>query len=407
MTTLGHLRPNYAERRLVIGKVPGIEYIEVTDRSRQLAHLASRINGLARCPLLSPVTAENLYFSHGIRGADLLHLVNAISFGPIPWISTFETMVPRFAGNLVHADRLPSFRRTSSRALNRLAVSALASRQCLGLVALSDCALCIEKDFLSHAGRAGEKILAKARVLRPPQPLHPVGPAWGRVPSPGSTLRFMFVGSSFIRKGGRELLAAMLALRGRPGLSDFHLTIVSGMNVDSYATGESEKDMEDMKAIIAANSVWITWHSFLPNEAVIDLMRHSDIGLLPTHADTYGYSVLEFQSCGVPVVSTDIRALPEINDNECGWLIPVTKNRFGEGRYDTATERRARSNEILTGLIGVLEGILRDPLPTRRKGELARSRIRSLHDPVAYARALKEVYEPRTREILGRTEETS
>lgn len=56
-------------------------------------------------------------------------------------------------------------------------------------------------------------------------------------------------------------------------------------------------------------------------------MKKSDVGLLPTWADTYGYSVLEFQACGCPVISSNTRGLPEINNNEAGWIInmPLTK----------------------------------------------------------------------------------
>ena len=42
-------------------------------------------------------------------------------------------------------------------------------------------------------------------------------------------------------------------------------------------------------------------------------MATSHIGLLPTYNDSYGYSVIEFFSYGCPVITTNILALPEIN----------------------------------------------------------------------------------------------
>ena len=35
---------------------------------------------------------------------------------------------------------------------------------------------------------------------------------------------------------------------------------------------------------------------------------------------------MEFQACGLPRITTDVRALPEINNDKYGWLIQVAKN---------------------------------------------------------------------------------
>ncbi len=92
-------------------------------------------------------------------------------------------------------------------------------------------------------------------------------------------------------------------------------------------------------AFIQGNREWINYFPQLPNSEVLDMMKKAHIGLLPTYADTYGYSVLEFQAAGCPVVTTNVRSLPEINDNDKGWLIEVPKNRMGEAIYSTDTDR--------------------------------------------------------------------
>ena len=63
---------------------------------------------------------------------------------------------------------------------------------------------------------------------------------------------------------------------------------------------------------------WISYVPKLTNNETLELMKKSHIGLLPTYADTYGYSVLEFQAAGCPVITTNVRALPEINNNNLG-----------------------------------------------------------------------------------------
>ena len=60
-----------------------------------------------------------------------------------------------------------------------------------------------------------------------------------------------------------------------------------------------------MKKIIKGSD-WITHYETLPNDYVLELMREQHVGLLPTWSDTYGYSVLEFQGIGVPVITTNV-----------------------------------------------------------------------------------------------------
>ncbi|WP_125140102.1 glycosyltransferase family 4 protein [Clostridium transplantifaecale] len=73
--------------------------------------------------------------------------------------------------------------------------------------------------------------------------------------------------------------------------------------------------------------------------------------LLPTFADTYGYSLLEMQACGLPVVSTNVRAMPEINDNECGWIAKLPVNEYGEALYSTEQSRNKMKMELRNELL--------------------------------------------------------
>ncbi|WP_241627814.1 glycosyltransferase, partial [Rosenbergiella epipactidis] len=59
-------------------------------------------------------------------------------------------------------------------------------------------------------------------------------------------------------------------------------------------------------------------------------MSKSHIGLLPTWADTYGYSLLEFMAAGCPVISTNVRALTEINSSDRGYIINLPLNNIKE-----------------------------------------------------------------------------
>jgi len=88
-------------------------------------------------------------------------------------------------------------------------------------------------------------------------------------------------------------------------------------------------ERKKLKSLILDNLDRITYYEYLPNNEILELMKYKiQVGMLPTRGDTYGYSVLEFQASGCPVISTDVRALLEINNEDCGWIINVPKNKF-------------------------------------------------------------------------------
>ncbi|CAH0495758.1 glycosyltransferase [Novosphingobium sp. CECT 9465] len=144
--------------------------------------------------------------------------------------------------------------------------------------------------------------------------------------------------------------------------------------------------------MIDANSEWISYHSHMSNTQVLETMRSAHVGMLPTYADTYGYAVLEMQAAGCPVITTNVRALPEINSEEKGWVIKVPRNALGEGRHQTPEGRRQISAEIRAGIARALHQIFADRMVIARKAENAISHIQASHDPDAHARALKAIY---------------
>ncbi len=125
---------------------------------------------------------------------------------------------------------------------------------------------------------------------------------------------------------------------------------------------------------------------------MLELLKNADVGLLPTWADTYGLSVLEAQASGCPVITTNVRALPEINNNHVGWLIKVPKDELGEAIYATDEDRQKLSQSIQSGLESDIRSIVADPSVIALKGQAALDQIRAEHDPQAYAESLRQIY---------------
>ncbi|WP_264290044.1 hypothetical protein [Duffyella gerundensis] len=114
---------------------------------------------------------------------------------------------------------------------------------------------------------------------------------------------FVFIGNEFFRK----VLAGKWCRRfvelieeSRLRSDQVKVTLIGDLKKTyNYALNEFQDDEAFSESTLAAiaNHDIFTHHSFMPNESVLALFEEADIGLLPTWAETYGFSVLEMQSC--------------------------------------------------------------------------------------------------------------
>ena len=80
-------------------------------------------------------------------------------------------------------------------------------------------------------------------------------------------------------------------------------------------------------------------------EPIEEILSIADVFLMPSGSETFGLAALEAMACSVPVVSSDIGGLPELNlDGVTGFLCPL-------GDIDALTERTREilQNEDLHG----------------------------------------------------------
>jgi glycosyltransferase involved in cell wall biosynthesis len=203
-------------------------------------------------------------------------------------------------------------------------------------------------------------------------------------------LRIAVVGHDFYRKGGLEVLLAMesLVAEGR----DIVLSIAGKMAAGDYASRAGDVEVGIAAEIIARHPERIHCLGGIASSEVHRLLRETHVLCLATWGETYGYSVLEAQAAGCATITSDIRALPEINNEECGWLIKVPKLTSGDGDLDSVAKRVRFRAILVEGLKKSLREAHDDRDLLHRKAEASLLRIRSHHDPGAHAERLKEVY---------------
>lgn len=317
---------------------------------------------------------ENLFCDFGLNRCHLLHFFNAVSLGRTPWVTTFETSLPRW--------------RVSTERFVERGLRCLASPTCGRLIAMSQCAYDIQRDRLDAVPALREAIVGKLTVVHPPQEIF-VDDVERK--DSNDRITFTLVGEDFFRKGGAEVLRVFARLIDEG--QRVRLNIVSSMVYGDYATQTSRHDLETAMQLIHKHPDAIHHYPQLPNDAVLRLLRASHVGLLPTYADTYGYSVLEAQANGCPVITTNVRALPETNDDECGWMINLPTDAHGNARLESNQARACVSRLLQEQLEAVVRTILRDPAMIKHKARRALERLKQRHDPRTQAAKIEAIYD--------------
>jgi hypothetical protein len=303
----------------------------------------------------------------------IVHLYNMTSFSATPWLTTFEVRLPmphigsRWA---LHA----CFRR-------------LRSKSCRKLIAMSAAAYHEQIRFTQEQSEGVDEIREKMCVLHPVQPV--LVETYEKKRRDSDHIVFTIVGDDFFRKGGEETLRVFehFLQKGHP----IRLNVISMM--ESHHKPFLSADREGSMRIIYAYPHAIRHRAGLPHGEVLSILNETDVELLPTYSDTYGFSVLEAQASGCPVITTNVRALPEVNNQEIGWLISVPKDEHEDALFWDPEGKRRSSRAIEEGLMQTIAEILADPGSIRRKGQGALERIRRDHDPAKRAMELEAIYD--------------
>lgn len=370
----GYLDTNYAEQRLVKNAIAEADYIplpkvpgkipggDIAFRNKSISYYKTFSEALY-CPEVAP------------SEIDLIHVFNAVCITDRPWIASFETYLPRV---------MPLISEIEKAYFLQLA-EYIMKDNCKGILALCEMTYNIQCKVLRDnlPSDMAEKIIKKMKIAHPPQEILISDEQFDKKHAL-QQIHFLFIGHGFFFKGGREIINALSQFESN---YDFRLTIISSLQTNDYFTHASDSDKLKIQKIIETKK-WIDYYESLPNSEVLEICRQAAVGLLPSFADTYGYSVLEMQAAGCPVVTTNVRAFPEINNEECGWLCTLPVNVNGTCDKNKLSEL---SEQLEKQLVECLGEIFRNPQCVKEKGRKALDKIRQMHDPKTYSDSIRSL----------------
>lgn len=401
---IGILSKNYAAQRLFLDKLPECQYKDVRFYNWCLwknayLWLLKAFGKLKMSP--EEMVAKLFYDFQTIipTGCDVFHFFNCINLGMhSKWVISVESGVPWPVSvtRCVESENADLSSIAQDKYVERR-IKALANPNCLGLLALSHCTENIQREIIKQFPQYESIIAKKMITLLPPQKLVINDVKEKKVTwNEEEPLTFIYVGSDFYRKGGRETVLVLSELHKR---YSFKLILISSMAVDEKRYMRTENDEKESKCLIERNKDWIEYYDRLPNTEVLEKMKKAHVCLLPTWMDTFAYSVLEAQACGTPVISTSLRALTEINNENVGWLIDVPVNRLNNPLHLTKEQQDIFSEKLLNGLYDKVEYVLQHREEIKDKAMKCLVKIKDYHSPQKYEEKLRMVYQGRISEI--------
>lgn len=379
-----YIGKGYPERRMIIKKInnSNYQYKRISRANDPFFLFVRMLEVLCHSSKIKEIRERLSYnFSPLFFNADIVHVFNTVCKCKGKWISTFEANFPSDVGAKAD-DYINYVKRTAT---------LIIKDNCIGILAMS-------KWAYLHTLMNWENIMTleeynfckrKLIIMEPPQNVLIKNDEL-RSKFNNNTFEFLFVGREFQRKGGENLIRVLKKFEGK---FKFHLTIISDFSLTKYSTFPNDVDKNEQYKRYVEYANWITYYENLSNEEVLKIMKKADVGFLPTYLDTYGFSVLEMQASGCPVVTTNINALKDINSDDRGWIIDLDKYNDSVG-LDYSKCKEEISEIIDTQLYKILQELFNTNSQILYEKALNSIRyIKEFHSPQNYCKKMKGIYE--------------
>jgi len=295
----------------------------------------------------------NLSLIGGLGNVDLVHSHQQLILNDVPWVVDFEQ-----AGLFMHAHHLSLKRPWNRWVIRRLLLS-------------DNCKKIMPWSFA--AKKSLESMFNTTNLEDKIEVIYPAIHSFKLKKYEQGCVTLLFIGRRFLRKGGIEALKAFKILSGK---YDIKLVVVSDVPQEIMRKCENIKNIEFYRNVHRDR----LFREFFPR---------SDIFFFPTFYDTFGMVFLEAMAFGVPIVTLDGFATPEIvEDGKNGFLIkPYSKLWFGKdyllhpkwGEFDKLKKVLSKSEQerIVNDLVFKTSLLIENDTLRKKMGEYGRSMVES------------------------------
>lgn len=121
---------------------------------------------------------------------------------------------------------------------------------------------------------------------------------------------------------------------------------------------------DEIKKIDVPNNV--KYLGEVSHDKVLNYMRDCDLFLFPTHTEGFPNVVLEAMACGMPIISTNVGAIPDMLENKGGVIIQpkdteaIKRSIYGleetklRSEMSTWNIKKVKENYVLDKVIGII-----------------------------------------------------
>ncbi len=145
---------------------------------------------------------------------------------------------------------------------------------------------------------------------------------------------------------------------------------VPGVLLDVAGDGPERPALERLAGEVVPGRV--RFHGRLPREHLIELVGGAVLSVVPSRwHENQPLAVLESFALGVPVLATDLGGLPELVDDQTGWMVPA---------------------DDVAAMAACLTSALGDPEEARLRGKRGRRVAQERHHPQTHLAAITDIY---------------
>ena len=111
--------------------------------------------------------------------------------------------------------------------------------------------------------------------------------------------------------------------RVKDAIKAFKIILDAGVKAKFILVGDGP-DRGECQVLARELGIWQQTRFLGKQSELTSILSASDLFLIPSGNESFGLSALEAMACGVPVLSSDVGGLPEVNvDGETGYIVKV------------------------------------------------------------------------------------